>query len=139
MNVLPDEIIDNIYKFKHNFELKDVHEELMDNHDYKIRKIVSLKNLFLNMHMDWYEPITLIHIYTAMKNEGYIEPYVYDLNISNLLTINNMMSQTDRPDIEIKDDPTISFTYILNEFEDFIDDALRQQDLAEDWINENVM
>jgi hypothetical protein len=132
MHVLPNDIIDHIYKLKHSLELKDVHDELIDNYEYTIRKIISLKNLFLNMNMEWYEPITLLKIYTAMRNEGYLHHTAYDDILFNLLTMNNTMSDS------IKYDTSLSFTCILNEFEDFIDDALRQQDLADDWINHNV-
>ena len=33
MNTLPDPIIDNIYRYKHELEFKDVLDELTDNND----------------------------------------------------------------------------------------------------------
>ena len=33
MNILPEPIIDNIYRYKHELEFKDVLDELTDNND----------------------------------------------------------------------------------------------------------
>lgn len=142
---LPEDVITHIFSLKHKLELKDIHEELIDNHEYKLRKIYCLHNFFLNMQLQYSEPITMIKLYTAMRNEGYMDNETYSENIEYIinlhyqtLSILPLYQMLAHDDLEILENRILCFTTILDEFDDYIDDALRQQDMSDDWLNENV-
>ena len=46
LNILPDDILDVIYKKKHELELKDVHSQLLSNYNSKINNVYTCINFF---------------------------------------------------------------------------------------------
>lgn len=73
MFLLPNDILDVIYCFKHNLEMKDICKSIEEYHHAKVnRAIFLLKIMFDNDYYYLYNPEYILNILTALRNEDYI-------------------------------------------------------------------
>ena len=87
MYFLPNDVLDIIYKKKHELELKDVHDQLLFNHECKINDIYKCIEFFKNTinycqfiltnfsATDIYPFPIIFSLYGALLNDGIIDEY----------------------------------------------------------------
>lgn len=85
--MLPNELLDIIYKYKHKLEYNDVHNELKNMHILLIDKVYQLIEMFHTRYsytMNIYDEIVLYELYSSLRNDGVIDDY----ELLHLMTLN---------------------------------------------------
>lgn len=78
MDILPNELLDVIYKYKHKLEFNDVHNELKQIYILLIDKVYQLIEMFqirYSCTMNIYDEIVLYELYSSLRNDGVIDDY----------------------------------------------------------------
>ena len=122
MDTLPNDIIDIIYMNKHKLEWKDIMSEVIEFKEDDIFQLNCLYNYFVHHNYCLYNPLNFLEICVALKNESCITYEEFHEMIIRMDSIFDFES--------IQFDETISCNYILEKFSDYLDDALRLHDLA---------
>lgn len=76
MNLLPDDVLDIIYKHTHELRLKDIHDELRQYRSKRINKVYEIIDLFeRSYYMTSHSDVILLDSYTALRNDDVIDDY----------------------------------------------------------------
>lgn len=104
MDSLPNDILDIIYKKKHNMEMIGILSEIKELTTMKILNACVLIER-LREH-DKYEPDYELMVWSALKNEGFISVSFFETTVNNLAV-----------EVHYLDDEYIDCDYWLNEYD----------------------
>ena len=82
LSSLPNDVLELIYKKKHEMEMKELMPEIENHKHNQYVKLRGLIRWYENMNLQFYEPEIIAEILSAMRNEGYLtnEQLEWELN-----------------------------------------------------------
>lgn len=147
MDYLPNEILEKIFFHKHQLEMEDVFDDLIDTYESKLYNIYALILYFKSNVMtcpSCYHDIA--DLYIVLRNTSQIsnDELLSELNrLNNNILFSNGFLDDEYPeelldiDCLMKND-TLSVNTVLSIFDSFICDALVHKQNYDNWIEVNV-
>lgn len=137
-DILPADIIDIIYKKKHNLEMKEISKDIQRLKKDKIDTLMKIIVYFQNIQMYFIDPDCIASIWTAFRNEGLMSDiqleYILLHMFDDIILDNNIDIDIDK----YMDDCDLSINSMIKENDEFIRDALIMYEEADIWLKENL-
>lgn len=138
-DMLPDELIYDIYEKKHKLEMKGVMQDLKERQLDRIDDVWCLLHYFKNerdVRSEWFGVETRLNICVALVNEGLMGDSEFDKNYDDVLF---EFGRDYSSDLEYWEyDTTLSLSDILFQNDDLIGKAQQLQEDSDNWILNNV-